>query len=156
MPNAIQFGEYSMDSGMDDTPHNTAVFNQWNDERNVNVNRNDNDWNDNWWFAGVSNYTFFSLVRTPASGEFCFESCPCHPPSILPASSSFSDSAIYFFASSDFVSHRIMSSTWRVSVLRMASRTNGSFSSRPRNAALASASIASMNNRLIFPPSEYR
>ncbi len=32
-----------------------ATFNLWNDERNVNVNRNDNDWNDNWWFAGVRN-----------------------------------------------------------------------------------------------------
>ena len=32
-----------------------AIFNRWNDERNVNVNRNDNDWNDNWWFAGFRN-----------------------------------------------------------------------------------------------------
>ena len=32
-----------------------AAFNRWNDdERNVNVNRNDNDWNDNWWFAGLA------------------------------------------------------------------------------------------------------
>ena len=37
-----------------------ATFNQWNDdERNVNVNRNDNDWNDNWWFAGLRK--FFQL-----------------------------------------------------------------------------------------------
>lgn len=32
--------------------HTAAAFNRWNDERNVNVNRNDNEWNDNWWFAG--------------------------------------------------------------------------------------------------------
>ena len=40
--------------------HITAAFNVWNDERNVNVNRNDNDWNDNWWFAGLANL-FISL-----------------------------------------------------------------------------------------------
>jgi len=32
----------------------------------VNVNRNDNDWNDNWWFAGVR----YSLLFSPAQGEF--------------------------------------------------------------------------------------
>jgi len=40
-----------------------AAFNRWNDdERNVNVNRNDNDWNDNWWFAGLRNSFYFSLI----------------------------------------------------------------------------------------------
>ena len=32
-----------------------AAFNDWSDERNVNVNRNENDWNDGWWVAGVRN-----------------------------------------------------------------------------------------------------
>jgi hypothetical protein len=32
------------------------TFNKWNGKRNVNCNRNDNNWNDNWWFAGVRNY----------------------------------------------------------------------------------------------------
>jgi hypothetical protein len=46
---------------MDDFLYTTAAFNQWNDdERNVNVNRNDNRWNDNWWFAGVRNSPYFS------------------------------------------------------------------------------------------------
>ena len=37
-----------------------AAFNQWNDdERNVNVNRNKNDWNDNWWFGGVRKSLYF-------------------------------------------------------------------------------------------------
>ena len=51
--------------------HIIATFNQWNDERNVNVNRNDNDWNDNWCFGGRRNSPHFSLVRLSASGEFC-------------------------------------------------------------------------------------
>lgn len=38
---------------MEGTLYNFATFNLWNDDRNVNVNRNDNDWNDNWWFAGL-------------------------------------------------------------------------------------------------------
>jgi hypothetical protein len=46
-----------------------ATFNRWNDERKLNVNRNDNDWNDNWWFAGVRNSLYFSPAR---AGEFCF------------------------------------------------------------------------------------
>ena len=30
-----------------------ATFNRWYDKRKVNVNRNDYDWNDYWWFGGV-------------------------------------------------------------------------------------------------------
>jgi hypothetical protein len=32
------------------------AFNRNDDERNVNINRNDNGWNDNWWFGGVRNF----------------------------------------------------------------------------------------------------
>lgn len=61
-----------------------ATFNRWNDERKVNVNVNDNDWNDNWSFAGVRKSLYFS----PASvGEFSFSTLLCQPPSILPTSS---------------------------------------------------------------------
>ncbi len=63
MPDSIQLGEYSTGGGTDGTSYNSSAFNQWNDERNVNVNRNDNDWNDNWWFVGVRNYP---LLRMPA------------------------------------------------------------------------------------------
>lgn len=53
--------EYSRgNQALDDTSYNGAAFNRWNDERNVNVNRNDNDWNDNWWFAGLRNSLHFS------------------------------------------------------------------------------------------------
>lgn len=31
-----------------------VTFNRNDDKRNVNCNRNDGDWNDNWWFAGVA------------------------------------------------------------------------------------------------------
>lgn len=30
-----------------------ATFHRWDDERYVNVNRFDDDWNDYWWFAGL-------------------------------------------------------------------------------------------------------
>lgn len=59
------------------------AFNRWNDdERNVNVNRNDNKWNDNWWFAGRRYYLRFSLGFRLR--EFCLLSCPIQPPNILP------------------------------------------------------------------------
>ena len=50
-----------------------ATFNRWNDERKVNVNRNDNDWNDNWWLAGLRTSLHFSstIRRLAEAGEFC-------------------------------------------------------------------------------------
>lgn len=51
-----------MGSDTDGMLYKSATFNRWNDERNVNVNRNDNDWNDNWWVAGV---------RNPLHGSSC-------------------------------------------------------------------------------------
>jgi hypothetical protein len=59
-----------MGGGMDGTEHNSpAAFNTFNDDRNVNVNRNDNDWNDNWWFVGVRNSLHFSPI-SPESFVF--------------------------------------------------------------------------------------
>ena len=106
-----------------------AAFNRNGDERNVNVNRNNNDWNDNWWFSGVRNSFHFSPVFT---GEFCFTNCPFQPPSILPISSIFSDRAMYLLSSKDFVSHRTIKSIFKVSVFRIANLTHGCFSSRDK------------------------
>lgn len=39
-----------------------GAFNRYNGERNVNVNQNDNNWNDNWWFA-VRNFLCFSPTK---------------------------------------------------------------------------------------------
>ncbi|MEK7163130.1 MAG: hypothetical protein AAB775_00240 [Patescibacteria group bacterium] len=65
MPNTIQPKDHSKKiskgGGMEGILHITTAFNLWNDERNVNVNRNDNDWNDNWWFAGLATL-FISLL----------------------------------------------------------------------------------------------
>ena len=60
-----------MGGGMDGTSYICyAAFNDWNDERNVNVNRNDNDWNDDWWVAGVRNLFHFQML--PILGAFVF------------------------------------------------------------------------------------
>ena len=96
-----------------------------------NVERNDdgklwlnNDWAnpDNRW--NLDNRIVFrlrnSLHFSPRFGgaEF-FVSWPFHPPSILPTSSVASEIAIYFLASSDFVSHRIMSNNFNASTFRV-------------------------------------
>ena len=128
-----------------------ATFNRWNDKRKVNVNRNDNDWNDNWWFAGVRNSLHFSPYFL---GEFCFVSWPFHPPSILPISSSITDRVIYFLSSKDFVSQRIMRSTRKVSAFLIANRTYGCFSSRDKKLAAEIASITSTNKVSIRWPRE--
>ena len=87
---------------------------------------------------------------------FCFVSCPFHPPSILPISSSGRESAAYFFVSSAFDSQSTMSRTFRVSSLRMASRTEGILSPRGKKLAVAIDSIISTKSASIFPPSEWR
>ena len=130
----------SMGSGIDGASHNTA-FNRWNDERNVNVNRNDSGWYASWLFAGRRNSLHFSSAR---AGEFCFFNCPFHPPSILPISPILSESTAYFLVSSDFVSHKIMSNSFNVSFFLVARRTYGIFSSRARNVAADTAPIDSM------------
>ena len=111
-----------------------AAFNRWNDERNVNVNRNDNDWNDNWWFAGLRKCFHFSPA---CAGEFCFAICPLQPPSILPISSILRESVMYFASSIDFVSQSIIRNIARTSVFRIAIRTYGYFSCRGRKPAVA-------------------
>ena len=105
---------------MEGTLYIFATFNQWNDdERNVNVNRNDNDWNDNWWFAGVC----YSLLFSPIQGEFCFVSCPFQPPSIFPISSKGPERAMYFLSSIDFVSHNTSNRMRVISAFRMVNCT---------------------------------
>ena len=66
------------------------------------------------------NSLHFSLAF---AGEFCFVSWPFQPPSILPASLRIRDKEIYFLSSKDFVSHKIIRNTQRVSNFFMASRT---------------------------------
>lgn len=142
MPNTIQAGEHSMAGGTDGASHACyAIFNRWNDERNVNVSRNDNDWNDNWWFAGLRNSLHFE--RPPRGCSFCLTVWPYHPPSCLPASSRGIESAPYLFVSSEPVSQRIMSRIFNVSSFRSASRIHGSFSLLSRKVAEEAASMHS-------------
>lgn len=143
-----------MDGGTDGRMHvtdsdgNPNVFNVGrNDDGKQLLNANyanpDNRWN-------LGNEIVFRLRKSlhfsPAplgAGEFCFSNCPRQPPSILPISLREPESAIYFLLSSDFVSHRTSSSTFIVSTLRRAKRTNGSFSCRERKPAVTAASTVS-------------
>ncbi len=82
---------------------------------NVNWNSNDREWNlnandldDNRWNDG--NCVLSRSLPLPSPryrGEVFSESCRNHPPSILPASSSFSESRMYFLVSSAFISQEI-------------------------------------------------
>jgi len=143
----------SMGSGTDGATHNPDsddnpyVFDvKRNDDGKLWLN---NDWtnaDDHW---KLDNRIVFRLryslrFSSACAEEFCFFSCPCHPPSILPISSIFSESAAYFFVSSDFVSHRIISKSFNASIFLVARRTYGIFSSRARNAAADTASIDSI------------
>lgn len=110
-----------------DSDGNPNVFNvERNDDGNRWLNTNwanpDDQWNlDNRIVFRLRNSLHFSLAYLV--GEFCFVSCPFHPPSILPISANFSDKAIYFLVSSDLVSQRIISSIFAVSSFLIASRT---------------------------------
>lgn len=130
-----------------------ATFNRWNDERHVNVNRNDNGWNDNWWFGGRRNLLHFSPAL---AGEFCFCSWLFQPPSILPTSLIGNDNEAYFLLSILFVSHRIINKIFKVSNFLIASLIHGCFSSLGKKPAITVPSIISTNNVSIFCPRECR
>jgi len=79
MPNTIQPREHSKGSGMGDILHisvcklngnrHVAYLYENSGDRKLNLNYFDNDWNDNYRFAGVRNSLHFSPVFM---GEFCF------------------------------------------------------------------------------------
>lgn len=140
-----------MSGGIDGTSYICyAAFNDLDDDRNVNVNRNDNDWNDDWWVAGVRKSLHF--LNTSYFGGICFSVCPSHPPSIRPISSNLVEMSIYFFVSIDLVSQSICNSNFRVSSLRMARRRYGGLSDLGRKAAADIASIVSIHNMSILTP----
>lgn len=91
-----------------DSDGNPNVFNvKRNDDGKLWLNTNwtnpDDQWNlDNRIVFRLRNSLHFSPAPT---GEFCFITCPCQPPSILPTSSTFSEMAVYGFVSKLFISH---------------------------------------------------
>jgi len=121
--------------------HNIA-FNRNDDKRNVNVNRNNNDWNDNWWFGGVRK----SLQAPPALGGVSFCSCLLQPPSILPASPSGWLSAPNFWLSRALSSQAICTKYLRRSSFRLARSTTAAFCSLPEYVAVSVSSMSSMNS----------
>src|SRR3989344_3498231 len=134
---------------------NVLVVNWNGSQRKLNCNWFDNTWNrQNYRFAGRRPRN--SLHFSPRSGgvEF-FSSCPCHPPSILPISSTGSDSAAYFLLSSDLLSQRMRSRSFIVSNLRIAIRRYGNFSVFGKKAAADTISITSTNNVSTFAPTVY-
>src|SRR3989344_1508485 len=137
---------------------NVLVFNWNGSKRNLNYNWFDNPWNrQNYRFAGrrPRNSLHFSPVRFGCSGEFCFASCPCQPPSILPISSHRNERAAYFLLSSDLLSQSTRSKSFMVSNLRIAIRRYGNFSGLGKNAAAETISITSTNNVSTFAPTVY-
>lgn|SRR3989344_854915 len=97
MPNTIQWREYSNHSDKDGASYSywavNANWNSFNEGWNVNANSVDNQ---NEWNAGnqVLSRNYLCSVAPPICGAVVFL---CQPPSILPISDSFSDSAIYLF-----------------------------------------------------------
>jgi len=124
----------------------------WNDDRwNWNYNWLDNDFNDN----NPAACSQLSLFLPHFLREFCFNVCPCQPPSILPTSSNFSERVIYFLLSKHFISHRIIRNILRVSSFLIDNLMYGNFSILARKLAVTIASIVSTNNLSIFSPREY-
>lgn len=104
--------------------------------------------------SGLScNSPHFSLA---SAGEFCFMSCPCHPPSILPASESGSDKAIYFLLSRALVSHETSKKNFSESRDMIAFFTNGCFSCFCRKLATNILSIVWRKYLSMVSPSVYR
>ena len=79
----------------------------------------ENTWNREQVFVFLAPQLFLFLLDYRV-GEFCFMTCPCHPPSILPIASSFSDTAAYLAVSRLFISHAICKKIFAISSLRIA------------------------------------
>lgn len=140
-----------------DSDGNLKVFNvEHNDDGrwlNSNNGHPDNIWNgdNSWVFVRPRNLLYFS----PDFWEsFVFKSCPFQPPSILPISSIFTESAIYFVLSKDLVSHRSIKNIFKVSTFLIPKRTYGIFSSPTKKLAVAKASIISTKSVSTRAPSE--
>lgn len=132
---------------------NYAAFDGWNGKRNVNVNRNGNDWNDNWLLAGVRNLLHFSLYLNKL-GEFSFSNFPCQPPNILPTSSNFKDNSLYFLVSISLFSQPTNKSIFIVSNFLIANFRNGNLSCLFKKTDADTASNNSTNKTSIFRPKE--
>src|SRR3989344_4944469 len=131
------------------------VLNRNGAKRELDYNWFDNRWNRNYRFAArrLRNSLHFSSAL---AWEFCLLSCPLHPPSILPVSSTFMERTEYFLVLRDLLSHITIKSNLSVSNLRIASRTYGILSACGKNAAAAVASIISKNSLSMFSPIVYR
>ena len=159
MPNTIQPGEYSTGSGMEDTLYVPQLQRQpvcpvsvlerqvVELEQQLAGQRLERQQP----CCGARNSLKFSPYLL---GEFCFWSWPFQPPSIFPISSIFSERAIYFLLSSDLVSQSIIKNILSVSTFLIDRRTYGSFSSRTRKLAVASASMISTKSVSILWPRE--
>jgi len=127
MQHKIQPGEYSMGGGQDGVIYNRnqdgnsyVRYMYWDDDRwNWNANWLDNDWSDS---NPALVRAIHSISNAPYLGSICFSTCPSQPPSILPMASSCSESVMYFFVSSDLLSHRMSKKIFTVSSLRILSR----------------------------------
>ena len=161
MPNAIQPWEYSRGGGMDGILYTCAerrwqplrpVSQQWRWQgcRELEQARQRLERQQPCWSSRNSHHFSPDILL----GEFCFVSCPFQPPSIFPISSKWTDRAIYLLSSRDFVSHKTISNTRRVSAFLVASLTQGNLSSRTKKLALETASIVSTKRISIFCPKE--
>ena len=104
----------------------------------LNWNHLDNNWNANNPALRRNSFHFSLDFR---SGEFCFISCPCQPPSCLPAIASGSDNAVYFLVSNALISQSIYKRNFNVSSEIMAFLTNGCFSCFSKKLATKMLSI---------------
>ncbi|TSC78180.1 MAG: hypothetical protein G01um101433_376 [Parcubacteria group bacterium Gr01-1014_33] len=129
--------------------HVCAVW--WNKaKRNANLNRFDNEWNENYWFAFVR-YSLHSPLFFGKGGA-SFSTFFIHPPSILPISCKGSERAAYFLLSSSFNSHAIWRKNLSKSNLPLVLRSTGNFCDRGRELAINKSSSVSKNSVSTFAP----
>ena len=126
----------------------------WNgSKRKANLNWVSNYGNANDWFAFRNSFHFSPDFL---SGEFCFTSCPCQPPSCLPASASFSERAVYFLASNALISQSIYKRNFSVSSEIIAFLTKGCFSCFSKKLATKILSIVCIKYLSMVSAKVYR
>lgn len=142
-----------------DSDGDLKVFNvECNDSRlwlNSNYGNPDNFWNaDNQW-AFVRPRNSLCLPCPAYCGTGFYLTDFSHPPSILPISSNFSESIIYFLLSSDFISQATCRKNFNKSNLKEARFRDINFSALFEYSPPIINSVVSKNKQSIFSPRVY-
>ena len=122
---------------------------------NDNNGHDDNTWDPDNEFVFSNSFIISKNQHYDVGFLIALFTCPYHPPSILPISSSGTLTCAYALCEIDLFSHNIIINTFNVSSFRIDCLIHGAFSDLSRNVATDMDSIMSVKSKSIFCPTVY-